>query len=228
MKKRVLIWMLVAFIIGISFVGGYVALIEIGARRGSPDAQNELGRFYDLGLWLHFVNRDEAIYWYKKAAELDYAKAQYNLGLKLQEEGDYQQSAYWYFHAALQNFAPAQNNLAVLYSKGLGLSKNPKEAVRWFEKAAENGNPRAQYTLGIRYINGEDGPRDLEKGGYWIQKSASQDLAIAQGYLAIMYVKGIGVPANLDMAEYWAKRASGNGDVSAKKMVRLIEELKAH
>jgi hypothetical protein len=45
----------------------------------------------------------------------------------------------------------AQNNLGVLYRDGLGVEKNPSDALSWFQKSAEQGYAKAQLNLGQLY-----------------------------------------------------------------------------
>lgn len=228
-KKTIAVWFLWVFVAtALALPVAYIGAIEIGARRGFPEAQNELGRWYDQGIWLHTSNQQDASIWYSKAAENDYAKAQYNLGLLIEAQRDYQRAAYWYLRAAIQNFSPAQNNLAVMHAKGLGVSRDIQKANHWYEKAAQNGNEKAQYSLGIAYANGEGIAVDHSKAAYWIHQSAKRDFAPAQGYLAILYVQGLGVKENFDEARTWAKKAHENGDKRAAETVKLIEQLKTN
>jgi TPR repeat protein len=66
----------------------------------------------------------EAVSWYRKAAELGNASAQFNLGVMYHfGQGvpqDGAEAVSWYRKAAEQGHAGAANNLAVCYEKGLG------------------------------------------------------------------------------------------------------------
>ncbi|MDP3478836.1 MAG: tetratricopeptide repeat protein [Desulfoprunum sp.] len=225
--KNIVVWFLWVFVAMVLVLPvAYIGFIEVSARRGFPEAQSELGRWHDQGIWLHTSNQEEAATWYSKAAENDYAEAQYNLGLLLSEQRDYQRAVYWYLRAAIKDFSPAQNNLAVMYAKGLGVSKNLRMANHWYEKAAQNGHEKAQYSLGIAYAEGEGIAIDHSKAAYWIYQSANRNFAPAQGYLAILYVQGLGVEKNLNEALNWANKANANGDKHAAELIRLIEQLK--
>ena len=46
---------------------------------------------------------------------------------------------YWYKRAADHGHAEAQHNLGVMYSKGRGVKKDVKEAVKCWRKAADQG-----------------------------------------------------------------------------------------
>ncbi len=225
-KKTIVTWLLGIFlIIAVALPAAYIGVTELAARRGIPEAQSELGRWYDEGLWLHPTNKREAATWYTKAAESGYAKGQYNLGLLLKQQGDYQGAAHWYLLAAKQDYAPAQNNLAVLYFEGLGVTKNQRTAVFWYEKAAQNGNEIAQYSLGLAYMNGRGVGVGYKKGVYWIQQSAKQDFATAQGHLALLYATGDGVKEDYAEALLWAKKAYANGNNQAADTIKIVEQL---
>ena len=50
---------------------------------------------------------------------------------------------------AEQGIAEAQYNLALMYSRGEGISRDDKEAVKWYRRAAEQGIAGAQSKLGL-------------------------------------------------------------------------------
>ena len=75
--------------------------------------------FGDLGV---AKDEAEAVTWFRKAAEQNYARAQLNLGL-CYDKGDgvakdELETVKWYRKAAEQNDAMAQNNLGVCYAEG--------------------------------------------------------------------------------------------------------------
>src|ERR1043166_10171824 len=55
--------------------------IKAKAEAGNPESQVELGRRYDKGEGV-VKDQVEAVKWYRKAAEQNFAKAQYNLGIR--------------------------------------------------------------------------------------------------------------------------------------------------
>ena len=227
MLRKLAIWgvgVIVAGALALSI--GFIGLVEVSARSGNPAMQNELGRWYDNGIWLHPKNKQTAAIWYQRSAESNYAKAQYNLGLLFKEQGDYQQAVRWYQRAANQKYAAAQLNLGVLYSEGLGVKKDLKKAIYWIEMGAENGDSIAEYELGRAYMTGRGVRADPIRGAAWIQKSANQDFATAQSYLALLYVKGKGVKEDLSEALRWAKKADANGDERAAETLKAIEGIK--
>jgi len=73
------------------------------------------------------VERDdaEAVKWFRKAAEQDYASAQNQLGM-MYEQGrgvprDYVKATEWYRKAAERGYGGAQNNQAIAYALGQGV-----------------------------------------------------------------------------------------------------------
>jgi len=88
-------------------------------------------------------NHNEAVKWFKKAAEQGFAKAQYSLGAMYAKgrgvgQND-NEAVKWLRKAADQGFAEAQYNLGAMYTNGRGVVQSDNEAVKWFKKAAEQG-----------------------------------------------------------------------------------------
>jgi hypothetical protein len=59
-----------------------------------------------------------------------------------------------YLRAAENGLAEAQAQLAVVYLQGLGVPRNPVEALKWSTKAAEQGHPQGQFNIGAMYAMG--------------------------------------------------------------------------
>ena len=167
--------------------------------------------------------------WYRMAAELGHAEAQYNLGVMYATgEGvheDDAEAARWYRRAAEQGNAEAQFHLGEAYLSGLGVPKDVDEATRWYRKAAEQGDARTQYALGALYYTID---MDLAERVRWLRKAAEQGHADAQWSLAVRYATGMGVRRNSMLAHMWyniagangRKYASGNRDIIERDMTR--------
>ncbi len=170
------------------------------AEQGELDAQYALGCLYsnpeEYGkdplavdiIWGNgeFRHYDEAVKWYKKAAESGHLKAQYRLGYMYSVgEGvsqDFYESGKWYKKAAEQGDSEAQYSLGLLYLYG-GVEKYRSEAVIWLQKAAKQGHLDAQYQLGRIYATGDGVEKDDEKAVKWLQKAADQGHADARQLL---------------------------------------------
>ena len=60
------------------------------------------------------------------------------------------------------------------YADGLGVAKDPVEAVKWYRKSADQGNADAQFNLGVCYEKGLGVAKDLVEAVKWYRKSADQ------------------------------------------------------
>ena len=96
-------------------------------------------------------DKEEAVKWYRKAAEQGVAEAQFNLGVCYDNgEGvaqDKEEAVKWYRKAAEQGVAEAQYNLGACYANCEGVEQDKKEAMKWLRKAAVNGNENAKGAL---------------------------------------------------------------------------------
>lgn len=98
--------------------------------------------------------------------------------------------------AAEKGEADCQFNLALMYEKGIGVTKDEKEAVVWYRKSAEQGNSNAQFNLGVLYENGRGCAVDFAQANQWYRKASLQGDALAIGNLGMLYLRGDGVKAD--------------------------------
>ena len=197
-------------------------LADIHAKAEKGDAQSQ----YELGLAFHNgslgVAKDEteAAKWYRKAAEQNFANAQYNLGVCYSKgqgvAADKAEAVKWYRKAAEQNLALAQYNLGVCYDKGQGVAGDKMEAVKWYRKAAEQNDALAQYNLGWCYTSGEGVEKDEVAAVKWYRKAADQDDAAAQFNLGLHYAKGQGVAKDEAEAAKWYRKAAEQNHAEAQ------------
>lgn len=134
--------------------------IQLSAEQGDTDAQYLLGRMYTEGQGVR-KDKDQAIYWYKKAIE-------------------------GYLDAAEQGNIDAQFELAMMLTKGYGVSKDEIKSFHWFQKAAEQGHVDAQYNLGKMYAQGRGVDKDKNKAVEWYKKAAKHGNADAQSELRVI------------------------------------------
>ena len=106
--------------------------------------------------------------------------------------------AYKEFRASAEKGeADCQFNLALMYEKGIGVTKDEKEAVVWYRKSAEQGFPNAQFNLGVLYENGRGCDVDFARANQWYRKASVQGDALAIGNLGMLYLRGDGVSADI-------------------------------
>lgn len=135
---------------------------------------------YNRGL--DYANNDDydnAVQWFRFAADRGYAPAQCYLGW-CYDTGkgiamDEYEAVKWYRKSAEQGNADAQCNLGVCYDNGEGVAKNAYEAVKWYRKSAEQGNASAQYNLGLCYEFGSGVGKDTSEAVMWYRKAAAQN-----------------------------------------------------
>ena len=118
---------------------------ERAAEQGLAAAQYRLGSMYEHGRGRP-VDRERALALYKQAAAVGNINAMHNLAvLKTDAAGrrDYALAASWFRKAAERGLKDSQFNLAVLHERGLGVPRNPENAVFWYSLAAVQGDEEA-------------------------------------------------------------------------------------
>ena len=116
-------------------------------------------------------NYDEAVKWFRLAAEQGSVIAQFNLG-SMYSNGqgvpqDYTEALKWFSIAAEQGSAPAQFNLGFMYHNGQVVPQDYAEALKWFSKAAKQGSAKAQTNLGYLYGSGKGVSQDYVTAHMW-------------------------------------------------------------
>jgi TPR repeat protein len=161
--------------------------LESAARAGLPEAQNELGRYHELGECIA-SDFEKAAGWYQLAAEQGHVNAQKVLGFMYAGGMGVQQdnaiSLQWFMRAAEAGHPEAQLGLATAYFRGIGIVRDRETAARWFRKSAEQNFARSQYNLGNLYQNGAGVPRDLVEAYKWYGLSARNGYSKAEKSLA--------------------------------------------
>ena len=74
----------------------------------------------------------------------------------------------WYEVAANAGVPSAQFKLANAYFAGVGVPRDPAQAMLWYSRAAQQGLPQAQHALGIMLIGGVAGTADPVEGYKWL------------------------------------------------------------
>jgi TPR repeat protein/serine/threonine protein kinase len=165
-------------------------------------------------------NYEEALKWYRKAAELGQLDAMNNIGVCYADgQGvpkDLEESVKWYRKAAEQGSAIAQRNVGLAYLNGEGVSKNAKTAVGWYKKSAMQGDADAQYILGLSYTEGEGVAANSAEAVKWYQEAASQGHSESQNELGLCYENGKGVAKDLFEAVKWYQKSAEQGNAMAQ------------
>lgn len=151
----------------------YAVAIQIWeplAQGGHVGAQFNMGRMYDEGVGV-VENDVTAVYWYKLAAESDFAPAMVQYGLALIDGRagtvDTVEGIAVMKRAAEAGDAEAQFQMGKFYRDGVVVEKDYYEAVRWYQAAADQGHTRGQYRLGFMYGSGYGVPQDFVQAYYY-------------------------------------------------------------
>jgi hypothetical protein len=207
------------------------------AAHGRVDDLFHLGTMFEQGIGVEKSTKQARV-WYKKAAELGHAEAQFALaqGLDAPEQA---QALAWYRKAAVQGHAGSQVALADLELQGVGVTQDLLSALGWYAKAAQQDNAAAQFALakmltddaqalafaavteaatgglaqaqramGDRYARGTGVAQNWFEACRWYQMAAEQDDARAQCALAACYAAGRGVKKDMAHAFIWFEKSA--------------------
>lgn len=119
------------------------ALYKKAAELGYAKAQHIVADCYRFGLGT-LKNGDEAVRWYRKAAEQDdlqsiYALEEFYMWGSYGLEKNTEKAVQMWHKAAETGDVIAQHSLGNLYLEGLYVEPNREEAIKWYRKAAQQG-----------------------------------------------------------------------------------------
>ena len=199
---------------------------KLRAEAGEPLAQTRTADNYATGRGVP-VNFQEAVKWYRKAANQNEPRAQYNLGYMYYNSEalprDYKKAVYWFTKAAEQGNSGAQCNLGLMYENGEGVEENDEIAVNWFRKAAVQGESMAQFNMGWMYENGTGVEKDASKALDWYKKASFSGNIEAPSFLAILYDAGKGVKEDKIAAYAWWLIGAKRGDEAPLNNLDFLE-----
>lgn len=163
--------------------------------QADADDQYLLAIMYSQGFAGIPLNPDEAMNWFRRAAEQGHADAQkqladaYNLGIGIEQNDAL--ALEWYRRAAEQGHPEAQYQMGHVSSVGSnGQTIAPEKASQWFSRAAQLGHAGAQYMLGSAYQTGFGVAQDNILAIYWYEQAAMQKYAPAQQLIGELYEDG--------------------------------------
>lgn len=196
-------------------------------------------------------NEEEAVQWYRKAAEQGFAQAQYNLGVCYHYGVgvliNLAEATQWYHKAVAQGYPDAKTQLVKLeqekksrqttqspeqlftigcnyYYGENGKSIDYAQAIQWFNQSAELGYTSAQYNLGVCYKQGQGVAKNEVEAVRWYYKAAEQGHKGAQYNLGVCYRHGQGVAKNEAEAVKWYRMAAEQGHVAAQNNLGVCYE----
>ncbi|RLA45640.1 MAG: hypothetical protein DRR06_06825 [Gammaproteobacteria bacterium] len=137
---------------------------------GDPEAQLALADIYLDGKIVP-QNYQQALEWYRQAAQQGNAHAMYNIGVFYDRgysvDVDYEEASNWYRKAAALGFPAALYNIGIMYEYGQTVPKDYAKAHEYYLMAAEKGEPSAQFSLGLLYDKGLGVGKDYVTAYMW-------------------------------------------------------------
>jgi len=143
---------------------------------------------------------------------------------KVKGKDDLRISAHYFRMAAEKGNSTAAYKLGEAYEEGIGLPKDPVQALDWYRRAASQGDKYAELRIGYFYQKGIVVARDPVTAVKWYRQSAGKDNIWAYHMLAFMLADGEGLPKDVKLARaYLEKSLPQTNDHWAKwKLAQLI------
>lgn len=148
---------------------------------------SEADAAYNIGVkYYNYYSDDKKLYdhlayavkWFRRAAKLGSADAQYRLGVAYEWgeslEVDYAEALKWYQLAAEQMNKGGQYGLGGLYANGRGVDRDYAEAAKWYKLSAVQGKYQAQYELGLLFFEGKGERQSFEKAYFWLALASKE------------------------------------------------------
>lgn len=180
----------------------------------SPEMLYQLGMKYEHAR-CEAPNSQSSVRLIVKAAELDNADAQCELGNRLlqsyEDDKAIQQALFWHQCAAAQGKAESQVSLGICYQNGWGVKQSAHRAINLYQKAARQENKLAQCYLAHCYEHGIGTSKNPDKAFEWYQKAAECDDKEYQYHVGKCYEHGIGVEKNAKLAFEWYTKSANEG-----------------
>jgi TPR repeat protein len=161
---------------------------EKAAGHGNPQAQNQIGYFYQAGIGVP-QNSKRAIHWYQLSASSGCAPALVNLGIAylggigVQKNGDLAMRLLT--QAYQKGNGTAATYVGDLYYFGIEVKEDKIAAEGWFESGLKLHDPLAAFNLGSLYSLEPSHPHDLPKAADLLRQSADA------GYVPAMHALGL-------------------------------------
>lgn len=179
--------------------------------RGNIAAMFHLGMCHRWGEGGVYADPDEALSWFRKAAEGGHPDAQ----------------------QMVEAFGGESGRLILLMSAISGMEGQgskwyrSQKMVEEYYAQARAGNAESQYELARQLENPERlGPfkHNIEEAIYWYQESAKQGVVDAMFNLAVIYYQGkLGVAPDAGKAKHWFGQAAASGDQEAQRILNRME-----
>ena len=133
------------------------------------------------------------------------ASAGFNEGVIAAQNGDWEKAMAEWLPLAEEGNPGAQANVGDLYAHGLGVEKDPVEALRWHALAANQGIAKSQLFVGLAYASGNSVERDSIHGYMWLllaQRAGSRGASEAISFARVQMAEEE-IAAATELADAW-------------------------
>src|SRR5437763_6327027 len=199
---------------------------ERAAGHGSPEAQNQIGYFYQAGIGVPKDSK-RAFHWYQLSAASGCAKAKVNLavaylrGIGIQQNDE---QAVRLFNQAFQaGNGTAATYLGLLYYFGIAVKQDKAAAEKWFESGLKLHDALAAYNLGSMYSISPDHRHDLPKAAALLRESADGGYVPAMHSLGLLLVNHAEItPATPNESRTLLETAANAGSWKSSVVLGII------
>ncbi len=116
----------------------------------------------------------------------------------------------------------AQTLVAEIFSQGLGVARNTKDAAFWYEQAAKAGNPAAMFKYALILMEGRDVQRDRKRSEELMKKAADAGNSLAQFNYGQLLVADTPGPKGLKAALPYYEKSAEQGIADAQYALSQI------
>jgi hypothetical protein len=201
----------------------------------SPAVLSNADQYYRQAERAYFDEKyDEALRWYKAAAEAGHPEARTSIGFMYFSgrgvERNFDEAGKWYRSAldglrvsASEGNIRAMRTLGFMYQNGLGVPVSIDAAVGQFTQAANSGDTESMRTLSMLHETGLAGRVNMTEAMKWLTRAAEAGDAVAMRTLATRYETGVdGMDADRTKAIHWYQTAADFGDTLATGELRRL------
>lgn len=154
----------------------YAQLEIAAAQKGNVDAMTSVASQYMSGKGGLERNRSQAIYWYKKAADLGGREATEKIA-QMYAKGRFlpknPEKAQFYFEKLAEEDNAYCFKISSFYADGSnGFPRDDAMSTKWLERGAQNADDSTKLYVAWRFWKGFETPKDPERAKYWCAKVA--------------------------------------------------------
>jgi hypothetical protein len=161
---------------------------EKAAEGGDPEAQNEIGFFYQTGTGVQ-VDLNRAFHWYQLSAASGFVLAKVNLGVMYAwgtgVAKDELLGAQLFREAAAKGCGVAATYLGDIFYFGMGVKQDKATGEAWYAKGVKMHDPFAEYDMGSLLALSPNHEQNLPLGARLLRQSADS------GFVPAMHALGL-------------------------------------